>query len=107
MESHAEMCVERYCELAHTTVDQLHKFSTRLKINIRWPSVRLLNHIRLCQLHGLVRDELLHPIATLTGAEIISLDARSRMEGIPAMNLWDTMIDISKPCPSNSDPQTS
>ena len=28
MEGHAKMFVERYCELAHKTVDQLHKVST-------------------------------------------------------------------------------
>ena len=32
-----------------------------------------------------------------TEAEIISLDAGLRMEGIPAMNLWDTVIDSLHP----------
>ena len=28
LQGRAEKCVERYCELAHKTVDQLHKVST-------------------------------------------------------------------------------
>ena len=28
MEDHAQNCVQRNCELAHKTVDQLQKFST-------------------------------------------------------------------------------
>ena len=32
-----------------------------------------------------------------TEAEIISLDAGLRMEGTPALNLWDTVIDIVHP----------
>ena len=28
MEGHAQKCVERYCELAHKTINQLHKVST-------------------------------------------------------------------------------
>ena len=28
MEGHAEKCVERFCELAYKTIDQLHKVST-------------------------------------------------------------------------------
>ena len=32
-----------------------------------------------------------------TEAEIVSLDARLRMEGIPALSLWDTMKDMLHP----------
>ena len=32
-----------------------------------------------------------------TEAETISLDAGQRLEGIPALNLWDMVIDVLEP----------
>ena len=37
-----------------------------------------------------------------TEAEIISLDAGLRMDGIPALDLWDPVIDVIHFSPSQS-----
>ena len=50
------------------------------------------DHIRLCQFHGLVRKTSVSH--SNTAAEMISFDAGLRMEGIPAMKSWDTVIDF-------------
>ena len=48
-----------------------------------------LDHILLCRFHGLERNTQLYPIAALK-LTLFSLGAGLRMDGIPAMNMWDT-----------------
>ena len=38
-----------------------------------------------------------------TEAEIISLDAGLRMDGIPALTLWDLVIEVYRSVPNNTD----
>ena len=38
-----------------------------------------------------------------TEAEIVSLDAGSRMDGIPALTLWDLVIEVFHFEPNNTD----
>ena len=47
--------------------------------------------------HGLVVKVKQLCATAGTDAEILSLDAGSRMEGIPALSLWDTIIDVLHP----------
>ena len=53
-EGHAKKCVERYCELANRTTQQLNHFKE----------------------------------------ESISLDAGLRLDGIPALDLWDLIVSV-------------
>ena len=65
MERHAKKCVERYCELANKTIEQLYKVSTPYLGD-----------------HQSKKEEL----------EAVG----PRLEGIPALNLWDTVIEVFK-----------
>ncbi len=47
----------------------------------------------MCKKHGAVSH-------SSTEAEVIALDACVRMEGIPALSLWETVIDVFDPKPS-------
>ena len=38
-----------------------------------------------------------------TESEIISMDAGLRMDGIPALALWDSVIEVFRPVPNRSD----
>ena len=40
---------------------------------------------------------------SFTEAEIISLDAGSRMDGIPALTLWDLVIEVFHSAPNRTD----
>ena len=40
---------------------------------------------------------------TCTEAEIISLDAGSRMDGIPALTLWDLVIEVLRSVPNKTE----
>ena len=56
-------------------------------------------HLRL--LHGHAKNK------RSTEAEIISLDGSLRMDGITALSLWDTVMDVSDPqqCLKQSTPK--
>ena len=82
--------------------------SNRLKINIRWRSVHIWSHTFAptwaCKKQTAVSYGS-------TEAEIMSIDAGFWMDGIPAMNLWDTIIGIlplqARGDSSTSNPKTS
>ena len=58
-------------------------------------------HTRLCQLVGCARKtSVSHSSAE---ADIISLDAGLRMDGIPALTLWDLVIEVFLSVPNRTD----
>ena len=72
-----------------------------------------LDRIHLCHFHGLKKKHRAVSDSS-TEAEIISLDTGLRIEGMPALNLWDRVIDISFPncrwlqaCSSNTNTNIS
>ena len=71
MAGHAKKCVERYCELANNTTQQLYKVSTP------W----------MCKKQNSVSH-------SSTESEIISLDAGLRSDGKPALDLWDLIVAV-------------
>ena len=71
MEGHAKKCVERYCELANKTTQQLYKVSTP------W----------MCKKQTAVSH-------SSTESEIISLDAGLRLDGLPALEIWDLIVAV-------------
>ena len=56
---------------------------------------------RLFQSAGCVRNKLQFHIAQ-TEAEIVSLDASLHMDGIPALTLWDLVIEVLHSVPNNT-----
>ena len=89
---------KQYCYVANKhcqtmqirTVSRLRfcRRSRRLNINIKWTLVHFRNsHVRANKLN-LQRNRLQFSHSS-TEAEIISLDADLRMDGIPALDLWD------------------
>ena len=82
MEGHAKKCLERYCELANKTTQQLYEVSSPLCIfgshtfvPIRW----------MCKKQNSVSH-------SSTESEIISLDAGLRLNGVLALDLWDLIV---------------
>ena len=68
---HAKKCVERYCELANKSTQQLYKVSTS------W----------MCKKQTSVSH-------SSTESEIISLDTGLRLDGLPALELWDLIVSV-------------
>ena len=68
MEGHVKKCVERYCELTNKTTQF---------VPISW----------MCKKQTSVSY-------SSTESEIISLDAGSRLDGIPALDLWDLIVAV-------------
>ena len=139
MEGHAKKCVERYCELANKTTQQLYKVSTppsfqRRRIEICGRVVKVCSQIvRKCLYlarigRGLFQDSdfagyledsksssggtlcvfgshTFVPISCLcekrtsvshssTESEIISLDAGLRLDGKPALDIWNLIVAV-------------
>ena len=53
MAGHAKKCVERYCELANKTTQQLYKVSTPCIDDHHFKGRRNKNHLEKCQIHAL------------------------------------------------------
>ena len=156
MEGHAKKCVERYCELANKTTQQLYKVATpcvddhQLKeenesvgdlstvcsqivlkclylarigrlgflwsVNkltravTKWTKscdkrlARLISYIFIILVNSsnIVMWETQHTNADLDW-KIISLDAGLRMDGIPALTLWDLVIEALHSVPNRTE----
>ena len=99
MAGDAKKCVERYCELAKKTTQQLYKVSTPCIDDHHfkeeeWKSVEEFSK---------VSSQIVVPIIWMskkqtsvshssTESAIISLDARLRLDGIPALYLWVLIV---------------
>ena len=88
---------KQYCHVGHTAQqcrsglfqDFFCRRSGRLKINLRWTVEHFLkSHVRAKKV-GCARSRLHSASHSSTEAEIVSQDAGLRMDGIPALDLWD------------------
>ena len=66
--------------------------SWRFKIQVRWTHCAHLEVTHLFQEVGCTRNK--HVTHSSTDAEIISFDAGLRMDGTPAFDLWDLIIEV-------------
>ena len=107
MAGHAKKCVERYCELANKTTQQLYKVSTP------WDCFRTLISREILKIQNLLQVNIMcffcsHTFVPLswickkqtavshssTESEIISLDTGLRLDGLPALELWDLIVSL-------------
>ena len=103
MEGHAKKCVERYCELANKTTQQLYKVSTPCMEDHHFKeeelkSVGELSHVcsqivMKCLISWMCKKQTSVSHSS-TESEIISLDAGLRLDGIPALDLWNLIVAV-------------
>ena len=102
MEGHAKKCVERYCELANKTTQQLYKVSTpclddhhfkeeELKSVGELSKVCWQSHFFTISWKCKKQTSVSH---SSTESEIISLDAGLPMDGTPALDLWELVFEV-------------
>ena len=94
---HAKKCVERYCELANKTTQQLYKVSTPCIDDHHFKEEETKYVGELSQVCSqIVRKYFCRlrckEYISHTESEIISLDAGLRLDGIPALALWDLIV---------------
>ena len=110
MAGHAKKCVERYCELANKTTQQLYKVSTpciddhhfkeeelkspgELSVT-KWTQARDRRLTRAISYihHTSEYRQFCHVGTVRRNLKIISLDAGLRMDGISALDVWDLVV---------------
>ena len=125
MVGHAKKCVERYCELANKTTQQLYKVSTpciddhhfkeeEMKSVGELPHVCSQIVLKCLYLARIGRLDILWSVNKLARSitkwtkacdkrlnrlisyesEIISLDTGLRLDGLPALDLWDLIVSV-------------
>ena len=109
MEGHAKNCVERYCELAIKTSQKLYTVSTPCRLGLFQDSdfagdledSKSTSGRTLCVFgsHTFVPISWMCKKQTAvshssTEPEIISLDTGLRLDGLPALELWDLIVSV-------------
>ena len=109
MEGHAKKCVERYCELVNKTTQQLYRVSTPCRLGL-FQDYDFAGDVEdskstsggtLC----IFRSHTFVPISWMckkqtavsqssTESEIISLNTGLRLDGLPALELWDLIVSV-------------
>ena len=106
MEGLSKQCVERFCELANKKTEQLYRVSTPClddqtllltleSLNQLWEEFYVSSEVRptflsfswMCKKQNSVSH-------SSTESEVVSLDAGLHMDCIPALDLWDLVIEV-------------